>query len=54
MISDAPGIFLALTCLVASTPLSLLGAFAIRRRMEAIAPDHEKQERKARRRKDDR
>jgi hypothetical protein len=42
MLSEAPGIFFALVCLVAITPLSLLGALAIRRRIDAIAPDPDK------------
>lgn len=39
MLEQAPGIFFALACLVAITPLSLIGALALRRRMDAIAPD---------------
>ena len=42
LLSEAPGIFFALSCLVAITPLSLLAALAIRRRMDAIAPDPDK------------
>jgi hypothetical protein len=54
MISEAPGIFFALICLMAITPLSLLGAFALRRRMDALAPDTEKEARKQKRRHSDR
>lgn len=42
MLSEAPGIFFALACLVSITPLSLLAALAVRRRMDAIAPDPDK------------
>jgi hypothetical protein len=42
MLSEAPGIFFALACLVAITPLSLIGALAIRRQMDRVAPDPDK------------
>lgn len=42
LLEEAPGIFFAMACLVAITPLSLIGALAIRRRMDAIAPDPDK------------
>lgn len=42
MLEEAPGVFFAMACLVAITPLSLIGALAIRRRMDAIAPDPDK------------
>lgn len=42
MLDEAPGIFFALACLVMITPLSLIGALAIRRRIDAIAPDPDK------------
>lgn len=42
MLEEAPGIFFAMACLVAITPLSLIGALAIRRRMDALAPDPDK------------
>jgi hypothetical protein len=42
LLEEAPGIFFAMACLVAITPLSLIGALAIRRRMDALAPDPDK------------
>lgn len=41
MVGDTPGFLLAVFCLVAVTPLSLVGALLIRRRINAIAPDGE-------------
>jgi hypothetical protein len=50
LVSEYPALVAAMLCLFSITPLSLGLAIGIRRRMETIAPDLEKEERRARRR----